>query len=290
MAYKCIFSRYEEFNGPCAVCLEPDEDSRNRITELRDLLLEEPELSRFASYGPTLTLSDMFPFSTSTFTSEYRPLVPIASFPTVTSAVEMARKLRALWEPLSVPVTDLHVVSNGVNSYTENYNTATYNEGSLQAWGAQPVRRKNERQIACDALIMLAGEEVSMDNEYNEAMANLIAQEGDSGGYARSEKSCDPDFSAHTDETSAINKWLDDFEDDEDEGTVVVIGRTHFFTGEMREYMGMPAARAVEAKGRVIGGISPAARRGRGAALTTRSKGSGRPRRKTETSDARIVT
>jgi hypothetical protein len=28
---------YEEFNGPCVLCLEPDEESRERITQIREL-------------------------------------------------------------------------------------------------------------------------------------------------------------------------------------------------------------------------------------------------------------
>lgn len=44
--------------------------------------------------------------------------------------------------------------------------------------------------------------------------------------------------------SSLFASWLDEDNDDDDdyeEGTVVVIGRTHFFTGEMRKYVGMPA-------------------------------------------------
>ena len=252
--------RYEEFNGPCVVCLEPDEASRRRIVYLRELLLEEPELAKFASYAPTLTLSDMFPFSTSTHSMEYRPLVPIGSFPTVTSAVEMARKLRTLWDPLSIRVTDLHIVSSGKAS-SLHHPTAD-NEASFSAGGSSPsystltqhVQTKCEKQIACDALIMLAGEELAMDNQYNEEMANVIARDGYSGGYGRSSSGGggssssvrnDQDSKDQDDldaETGIIQQWLDDWEDDEeDEGTVVVIGRTHFFTGEMRSYMGMPA-------------------------------------------------
>jgi hypothetical protein len=41
-----------------------------------------------------------------------------------------------------------------------------------------------------------------------------------------------------------LEQWLYGEDDDYDEGTVVVIGRTHFFTGEMRQYVGMPATSA----------------------------------------------
>ena len=41
-------------------------------------------------------------------------------------------------------------------------------------------------------------------------------------------------------------------DDDEwDEGATVIIGRTQFFTGEARQYVGMPAMSATDAKDRV---------------------------------------
>ena len=279
---------YEEFNGPCVVCLEPDEDSRNRIMELRSILLEEaPELQAFASYSATLTHSDIFPFSTSTFTTDYRPIVPVASFPTVTAAVEMARKLRNLWDPLEFDVTELHVVSRGgslgndddlvdyakldssVNGMADlNYEAASW-ASHVPGMGAAEEDLSNI-QIGCDALIMLAGEEVDMDNELNEEMANMIAKEGYSGGASRGstpelQEEAHDGLNLDDGDVESIYEYLDE-EDDEDydDGAVVVIGRTHFFTGEMRSYVGMPATSAMDAKDRAYGGsVSGAARRQR---------------------------
>ena len=43
-------------------------------------------------------------------------------------------------------------------------------------------------------------------------------------------------------------------DDDEfDEGSQVVIGRTHFFTGDRRTYQGMPVSSVVDAKDRSMG-------------------------------------
>mmetsp|Transcript_30108 Transcript_30108/g.62538 ORF Transcript_30108/g.62538 Transcript_30108/m.62538 type:complete len:723 (-) Transcript_30108:100-2268(-) len=60
-----------------------------------------------------------------------------------------------------------------------------------------------------------------------------------------------------------IEDWLDD--DDGllyDEGATVVVGRTQFFMGAMREYVGMPASSTIDAKDRIMGGgISAVARR-----------------------------
>ena len=47
-----------------------------------------------------------------------------------------------------------------------------------------------------------------------------------------------------------LEQWLNGDDDEYDEGTVVVIGRTQFFTGEMRQYVGMPATSAF------LGGVS----------------------------------
>ena len=252
--------RYEEFNGPCIVCLEPDEESRNRIIELRELLLEEPELSRFASYGPTLTLSDEFPFSTSTHTMDFRPMIPIASFPSVTSAVEMARKLRTLWDPLSISVTDLHIVSNGgspslaVEDESDDDDVYAIDYFVHSMW-SQPTDSEQVKQIGCDALIMLEGEELKMDKTYNEAMANIIAQKGYIGGYGTLKNTTETEFEAENSNSDddVVHKWLDSFDEEEDEGTVIVIGRTHFFTGEMRMYMGMPAVSSGDEHGRTFG-------------------------------------
>lgn len=58
-----------------------------------------------------------------------------------------------------------------------------------------------------------------------------------------------------------LELWLDN-DDDFDEGTVVVIGRTHFFTGEMRAFVGMPATSVMDGKDRMLGDqVSGAARR-----------------------------
>jgi hypothetical protein len=51
---------YEEFNGPCVVCLEPDADSKARLVELRDLLRRElfGNRSDFVDrYSPTATVA-----------------------------------------------------------------------------------------------------------------------------------------------------------------------------------------------------------------------------------------
>ena len=55
---------------------------------------------------------------------------------------------------------------------------------------------------------------------------------------------------------------IPEVEEDWNEGATIVIGRTQFFLGSMREYVGMPASNPMDAKDRVLGqGLSGAARR-----------------------------
>ena len=67
-------------------------------------------------------------------------------------------------------------------------------------------------------------------------------------------------------DVSDIEDWLN-LDDDWDEGTQVIIGRTHFFTGEQRTYKGMPASSAIDSKdrstGEAGGAVSGLARRRR---------------------------
>ena len=60
-----------------------------------------------------------------------------------------------------------------------------------------------------------------------------------------------------------IEDWLSDDDDDGyDEGATVVIGRTQFFMGEMRQYTGMPASSTIDGKDKKIGeSVSGSARR-----------------------------
>jgi hypothetical protein len=278
---------YEEFNGPTVVVLEPDPESKEKLKDLRRRIIEglfrnKDERSFFTgAYSPSSTVSDTLRLPKSVIQcldeDVFRPLVPIAAFHTVTSAMETARKLRALWEPLTFKVTDLHLVSScsskdgktaGLTTeavehdYLENREYMMFHQKSYQsgnAWGINDEKwRLNVKQFGCDALIMLIGEEEPMDDELNQEMVNLLCERGISGGHNisktevnfgvdRNHQEKDP-----SDELSAkLEKWLSE-DDDFDEGSVVVIGRTHFFTGEMRNYVGMPAFSATDGKYRAL--------------------------------------
>jgi hypothetical protein len=210
--------------------------------------------------------------------TSFRPVVPIGNFPTVTSAVEMARKLKGLWSPLSFNVTDFHLISYGSEVLSNNQlddfsDNPEYNLKKISSW----LKAENEEemlttrgQFGCDALVMLIGEEVDIDEEGSQEVVDLIMRRGSPGGYELMEQEVSNDMSLPAslnvandgdDDTGNLELWLDS-EDEWDEGTVIVIGRTHFFSGEMRMYAGMPASSTVDAKDRVLGeGVHASARR-----------------------------
>ena len=271
--------QYEEFNGPCVLCLEPNEESRERLIRLRELLRSEL-FEAYDKFSPSSSVSTTSTLPRAVLEAQetsFRPLVPIGNFPTVTSAVEKARKLKGLWDPLLFNVTDFHLISyeneesmseNQLDEYSDN---AEYNL-KMTSWRHADVEEETltaKGQFGCDALVMLMGEEVDTDEEGSKDMVDLIMSHGSPGG------ACDlMDEGAQSyekvplsaedkddDDVEGLELWLDG-DDEWDEGTVIVIGRTHFFTGEMRTYNGMPASSAMDAKDRVLGkGVHSSARR-----------------------------
>lgn len=232
---------YEEFNGPCVVCLEPDLKSRAKLMKLREILKREL-FQDYNAYSPTssVTTDNKKPAVSDDM---YRPVLPIGQFSTVTSAIETARKLKGLWEPLTFDVTDLHFVSildNAESSedsderHTGMYNNRDYDlTKKIQQEPEKEVHSDSEEQFGCDAMVLLMGEEVEMDKEENKLMVEKIMREGIPGGSDQTASSLiDPNK-----DTSILEGWLDN-DDGWDEGTVLVIGRTHFFTGEKRMYVG----------------------------------------------------
>ena len=117
---------------------------------------------------------------------------------------------------------------------------------------------------------MLMGEEIQQDEDMNEDMIRQLVEKGERGGMDIS-----MDFTILDDEEeplSEIEQWLDN-DEDWDEGSQVIIGRTHLYTGDQRTYFGMPASSVVDAKDRSMGeggSVSALARRRR----TTSRQGS----------------
>eukprot|EP00536_Pseudo-nitzschia_multiseries_P011176 jgi/Psemu1/307954/fgenesh1_kg.366_\ len=173
--------------------------------------------------------------------------------------MDKARRLKGLFgDPLTITVNCLDILScspedsgggadddNDGDEWENLYITNT----NTFAQQASQVEMKKEAW-ARNAKIMLVGEEVQQDDTANEEMIEQLLDSGEIGGADIS-----MDFTILEDEeesTTDLQKWLD--EDDEfDEGTQVVIGRTHFFTGDQRNYKGMPATSVVDAKDRSLG-------------------------------------
>jgi hypothetical protein len=235
------------YNGPCVVCLEPDAISGNKLQALRHLLqhtLANGTLWR-DGYSPTgsFTATAVAPGPPRPADpSAYRPVVPIAAFPTVTSAIAVARQLRQLWEPLTFNVTDLHVLSQCPLGSTA---TARTREDSAAPWG-------------CDALVSLMGSNtVNDDAAAVQEMIQVVCEMGEPGGYYNVPNRSGADV-------SSIERWLWEDEEEYDAGTVVVMGRSQFFTGEMRTYVGMPASCVLDGRDTTAYGttfVSGAARR-----------------------------
>jgi hypothetical protein len=125
-----------EFNGPCVLCLEPNEESKIHIQAFREILRKKlfPEYDPFSPSSTVTnpnTLQKGLPrvilkqhginsaesSSGSGFSkkkkegSTFRPTITLGRFSTVTKAVETANKLQQVWDPLSFRVCDLHLVS-----------------------------------------------------------------------------------------------------------------------------------------------------------------------------------
>jgi len=278
-------AQYTEFNGPCVIVLEPDEESIKRLRELRRLLLLDPRLQPYEQYSPTSSVSGAtnnhhhVPTSSSmkrkkgkgVVSADYRPVLPIAAFSTVSRAIPMARQLRRSWKPLTFTVTDLHLVSRQPQTKPEQGNINHERMDAMDAmWGGGRQRsmdgtstsQQQQQQFGCDALVMLMGHEIQMDDEWNQEMTNMLCEKGELGGFyydtTRDVSLEEADDSLDDD----LERWLND-DEDFDEGSVVVIGRTHFFTGEMRLYVGMPATSVRDGQDRLLGdtAISGAAKR-----------------------------
>ena len=269
---------YEEFNGPCVICLEPDEDSRIYMEDFRDVLAEE--LGVLAGNDTRFSPTSMFSNEISSHgTGDFRPLLPVGSFPSVELAMETARKLQKMWSnrPLTYDVTDLQIISSP----------------------------KADTFFGCDAQIMLMGEELEQDDAASELMVEYICEHGSAGGgdplsdqeqdtddyaetiFSRSLEDddesddaadagvsslYDDDGKEKDDEFSRVERelldWLDESDEDEyddpsrhitakslnhhqevpNEGACVVLGRCHFFSGDMRDYDSMPAFSTVDTK------------------------------------------
>ena len=232
---------YEEFNGPCVVVLEPDNESREKLMMLRSLL-EEELFASFSSYSPTSHLASAPPDNAPL---EFRATLPIGDFSTVTAAIECAKRLKSVWDPLSFDVSEFHLMAIDVDKDKQSAIDLAHTSWSAPMEGETFSETK---QFGCDAMVMFVGEEIEQDDEMTDSIAEYVLQHGIPGGGDKSVEGEGPSVDkimADLDETAAreapwahdLLDWLDD-DDGWDEGTAIAIGRTHFYSGEMRLYDG----------------------------------------------------
>lgn len=183
----------EEFNGPAMIALEPDERSVRKLKKLRELLRHElhgdvdPTVSSvWESPDPDQGEETFMDDSTA-----FRPLIPMGAFPTIDSALSMARKLKGLWNPLTYSVTDLHFISQpprrveglkAAETKAYQYNPENPVLGNISPKQGN-VKAEAEAAFGCDALVMFMGEELEQDEEANDLMAQMVCKEGAPGGF-----------------------------------------------------------------------------------------------------------
>ena len=298
-----------EFNGPCVVCLEPNEESKQRIAELREVLRKE----LFGPYDPFSVSSGVSSTSDLPRTVEkkhkklskgivagneagasFRPVLALARFPSVNAAVEAAQVLQAQWEPLSFEVTDLSIISRSdSDGPSDGYRRSDNDRSEVSIRRLQGTEFETESALlstkgrfGCDALISLMGAEGVTDETINgddQDVLDLLLSAGEAGGadsdldyeallelsdkedQIRSRQARVRDYDDDEDgevSTEDWNSFLTDEDEWDEQGATVVFGRTQFFMGEARQYVGMPAMSSTDGKHRVLGeGVSAAARR-----------------------------
>lgn len=244
---------YDEFNGPCMVCLEPDLKSRKALQELRSLL-EQKLFKAYDKFSPTssIAITGSLPKSSLREDCAFRPLVPIAGFSSVASAVKFARNIKGAWKPLTFTVTDLQFISDVADHEDAETSGGIGNDEVLSRFPLTDITGERNfellDQFGCDAAVMLIGEELEQNADANEIMVEFLVREGIPGAGDRTERDISNQPPVHTsdyapkvdvdrDAVEDLLAWLDE-DDDLEEGTVVVIGRTHFFKGAMRSYDG----------------------------------------------------
>jgi len=202
----------KKYNGPCTICIEPNEKSRLDLIQLRDTF--STIFGPYQDFGGSSSISS--DISTDT-TDKYRPHISLGNFATVNEALKIAENLQACWEPLSFNLTELHFLSS------ESHNSI------LERDLSDGTKNEFNTQMECDAMVFLCGAE--QDEEDSDLLKLLIEQEMEDRDQAAK-------FLREEEESFSV-----DGEEDEmyDEGATIIIGRTHFFLGEMKQYIGMPA-------------------------------------------------
>ena len=183
------------YDGPCVIYLSPNEQSCIALKELR----EELRKNLFHDYDAFSTSSSVSPYpeflpmkSLSSEREGWKPLLPIARFPSVKEAVQMAKVLQKSWHPLEFNVTDIQFISRDDDFV--NHNIANFDPGS--GFGTSKNTRtkrsiglttsgevedvSKQGVFGCDAMVMLLGEEPIEEFIEDGASLSMIVPEDES--------------------------------------------------------------------------------------------------------------
>eukprot|EP00804_Cyclotella_cryptica_P014582 CCRYP_020644-RA/>CCRYP_020644-RA protein AED:0.00 eAED:0.00 QI:148/1/1/1/1/1/2/108/699 len=184
-------SKHSSFNGPCVIYLSPNQQSCIALETLREKLRKE----LFPAYDAFSPSSSVSPYpehlprkSFSDSRMGFRPLLPIARFPSVEAAVKVAKLLQKAWDPLSFNVTDIQFISRTDDDYTihngdtcaraagsEQMNHATQNMAVTTSGEVEDVSK--QRVFGCDAMVMLLGEEPEEELIEEDASLSMMLPE-----------------------------------------------------------------------------------------------------------------
>jgi hypothetical protein len=193
-------NKANSFDGPCVIYLSPNEQSCAMLGALRERLRSEL-FSAYDAFSPSSSVSpypEQLPRKALDGGIGFRPLLPIARFPSVKAAVKIAKVLQKAWDPLSFNVTDIQFISRNDADFTTS-NNGGYARGT--GFGAAGKRSRATQSMAvttsgevedvskqgvfgCDAMVMLLGEEPEEElMEEDATLAMIVDDESETDGF-----------------------------------------------------------------------------------------------------------
>jgi len=256
-------SRYYE--GPCFLCLQPSPASRAKLQKLRNILKKElfSNYNAFAAAASTTAQIPTFPASITENRPKpppFRPLITLGRFQNVLEAKKALHRLKSFWKPLAFNVTDLHFVSQAESS--DNHG---HSDGLSYRSMESNIRHTSRQQFECDSLVSLIGEEPvsnNLEDDEEDMLFKLMSRVGDTEKgtvinldelfHATAERAkleareMMMEEYENNESLEQLLEILPEEEEDWNAGGTIVIGRTQFFLGQMREYVGMPASTTMD--------------------------------------------
>ena len=185
-------SKSNKYEGPCVIYLSPNEQSCIALQALREELCTKlfPEYEMCSASSSVSPYPEFLPRKA--LSEPWRPLLPIARFPSVKEAVKIAKVLQKSWHPLEFTVTDIQFISRNDEDFI-NHNNGNFEPGS--GFGSMSGRKGQSTQnmavttsgevedvsqmgvFGCDAMVMLLGEEPEEELMEDDASLSMIVSE-----------------------------------------------------------------------------------------------------------------